>query len=105
MKAPETRPSSIAVGHRNPDTVVGLLGPGAVRAGRPGLGGRGDRHLGRLAVLLAVRARLGPRLPAGEGEAHDRPVDHAPLLEERAGVVGQLVALADRLDAWGDLGV
>src|SRR4051794_35507277 len=92
--------------HRDPHAVVALLGPRAVGAGRRGpLPRRGRRGALELPVDAAVRARLRPRLAAREREPDDRAVHHPPLLEERAGVVGQPVALADLLHARRDLGV
>src|SRR3954454_4078391 len=74
--------------------------PGGCRSGGGGhaLAGADDR-------LAPVRAGLRPRLAAGERQADDRALHHAPLLEGRAGVVRQLVALADLPHARGDLAV
>ena len=58
------------------------------------LGRRGRR----VVVAPVVRARLGLRRAAREGQAQDRALHHPQLLRERADVVRQPVALADRLD-------
>src|SRR3954452_9529991 len=68
-------------------------------------GGGGHALAGADDRLARVRAWLRARLAAGEGQADDRALHHAPLLEERAGVVRQLVALADLPHARGDLAV
>ena len=63
----------------------------------------GGCHLALDGRLPAVRAGLRPRLAAGEGEAEDRALHGAELLEQRPGVVRQLVLLADRSHARRDL--
>src|SRR3954447_2833459 len=60
---------------------------------------------GRLVQLAAVGAGLGPRFSAGECQPQDRALDHPELLEERPGVVRQLVALADLTHLGCDLRV
>src|SRR4051794_40120511 len=80
----------------NPVTVTGFV-TSALRA------------LGRLAaaalLVAAVRAGLGPRLAARERQPQDRPVHAAELPVQRAGVVRQVVLLADLAHARGDLAV
>src|SRR3954464_1601984 len=69
-------------------------------------GGQPVRLLpGALDLLALVGAGLRAHLAAGEREPHDRALHHAQLLEERPGVVGQLVALADLAHARRDLAV
>ena len=73
-----------------------------------GLSGRGQPVgllAGALDLLALVGAGLRPRLAAREREPEDRALHHPELLEERARVVGQLVALADLPHARGDLAV
>src|SRR4051794_31379220 len=60
--------------------------------------------LGQHLVAL-VRPGLGPRLAPRERQPEDRPLHHAELPMERAGVVGQLVALADLAHLGRDLAV
>src|SRR3954470_12177132 len=72
------------------------------------LRGRGHavRPLARALDLVAlVGARLRADVAARERQPQDRAVDHAPLLEERPRVVGQLVALADLAHSRRDLAV
>src|SRR3954452_12336119 len=71
---------------------------------------RGGGHaVGLLAAALDLLALVGAglraHLAAGEREPHDRALHHAQLLEERPGVVRQLVALADLAHAGRDLAV
>src|SRR4051795_6013559 len=59
--------------------------------------GGGLQAVGLLAAALELLALVGPRLrphlAAREREPQDRALHHPELLEERPGVVGQLVAL------------
>src|SRR6185312_6330236 len=56
-------------------------------------------------ALRPVGTRLLPHLPSGERKPQDRPVDGAELTVERAGVVRELVAVADVAHPRRDLGV
>src|SRR5579862_5139022 len=73
-------------------------------------GSHGRRHsLASLALAphqrASVRARLGARLAAGEGQAQDGALDHSELLAERAAVIGQAVAHAYLAHPGRDLAV
>src|SRR5687767_13281054 len=75
------------------------------RSGTGVILGGGQLRLGVADRFPAVRAGLRPRLAAREGEAEDRALHGPELLEQRPGVVRQLVLLANGPHTWRDLPV
>src|SRR5438477_7550403 len=93
-------------GDRNPDPLVGLLGPrdAAASALRVATTMTVTRR-GRFAIRGVERSRLWAGPAAGKREPQDRSLHHPQLLGERTGVVGEAVALADVLHARRDLAI
>src|SRR5687768_16805865 len=98
LKAPTTSAARTRSGTGVILTATSIAKPGCseIRIHRSELDlGGGQLRLGVADRFPAVRAGLRPRLAAREGEAENGALHGAELLEQRAGVVRQLVLLAD----------